>query len=97
VETSTKHPVAHGIDLIMSLVRLVVEDRPITFLGIPGIVSLALGTVFGIWMMNVYAIEHRIITNLALASIAFILLGFFMISTAITLYAITRISKYQKN
>jgi len=93
VGTSSKHPFAHGIDLIMSLVRLVVEDRPIAFLGIPGLASLALGTLFGVWMMNVYAVEHRIVTNLALASIAFILMGFFMASTAITLYAISRLSR----
>lgn len=97
-ETSTKNPFAHGIDLIMSLVRLVVEDRPVKFLGLPGIASLVLGTLFGVWMMNLYAVEHRIVTNLALASISFILIGFFMISTAITLYAISRISdKIRKN
>ena len=93
VETSTKHPVSHGVGLIMSLVRLVVEDRPITYLGVPGIISLAIGTLFGIWMMDVYAAEQRIVTNLALASIGFILIGFFTVSTAITLYAIARISQ----
>jgi glycosyltransferase involved in cell wall biosynthesis len=93
VETSTKNPLAHGVGLIMSLVKLVVEDRPLSFLGIPGISSLITGVLFGVWMMNLYAVEHQIITNLALASIAFILIGFFMISTAITLYSITRIAR----
>jgi hypothetical protein len=37
--------------------------------------------------------SHQITTNVALASIAFILIGFFLISTAITLYSITRISR----
>jgi uncharacterized membrane protein YcjF (UPF0283 family) len=82
----------------MSLIKLVVEGRPLSFLGIPGILSIAVGTWFGVWMMNLYAVEHRIVTNLALASIAFILIGFFMISTAITLYGISRISdKIRKN
>ncbi len=93
VATSTKHPVTHGIGLIMSLIRLVVEDRPITFLGIPSLILLVLGIFFGIWMMDIYAVSHLIITNLALACIAFTLIGFFMMSTAITLYAITRITK----
>lgn len=92
-ETSTKHPFAHGVGLMMSLVKLIVEDRPITFLGIPGVLSLVLGIFFGVWMMNAYVVEHRIITNIALASIAFIMIGFFMISTAITLYAITRLTQ----
>ena len=91
-ETSSEHPWSHGISLIMNLVRLVVEDRPITYLGVPGVFSLIIGIFFGIWMLNLYAIEQRIITNIALAAIAFLLIGFFMLSTAITLYALTRIN-----
>ena len=92
-KTSTKNPFAHGISLVMSLVKLVVEDKPGVFLGIPGVVSLALGISFGVWMLNLYAVKHQIETNVALASISFVLIGFFLLSTAITLYALTRISR----
>lgn len=92
VETSTKHPLSHGAGLLMYLIKLIVEDRPLPFLGIPGIISVIAGTLFGVWMMNIYATSHQIVTNIALASIGFILIGFFMLSTAITLYAIARIS-----
>ena len=93
VKTSTENAAKHGLGLLMSLIKLVVEDRPLSFLGIPGIMSIALGTWFGVWMMEMYASSHSIVTNVALASIAFILIGFFLVSTAITLYAITRLSK----
>ena len=52
VKTSTEHPLSHGIGLVMSLVRLIVEDKPVQLLGIPGILSLILGTSFGVWMMD---------------------------------------------
>jgi hypothetical protein len=77
----------------MSIVRLVVEDKPLVLLGLPGIVCLLVGAVFGVWMLQLYALEHQIVTNIALTSIAFVLIGFFMLSTAITLYAISRLSK----
>jgi glycosyltransferase involved in cell wall biosynthesis len=93
VKTSSENAVTHGIGIVMSLVKLVVEDRPLPFLGIPGILSLIAGVFFGVWMMTLYAQTHAIITNIALASIAFILLGFFLVSTAITLYAITRLAR----
>jgi glycosyltransferase involved in cell wall biosynthesis len=93
VKTSKENAAKHGIGLVMSLIKLVVEDRPLPFLGIPGIMFIALGTLFGVWMMEIYASTHSIVTNVALASIAFLLIGFFMVSTAITLYAITRLSK----
>lgn len=93
VETSSENPVSHGLGLVMSLIKLIIEDRPLPFLGVPGMMSIALGTLFGVWMMEIYASAHNIVTNIALASISFILIGFFMLSTAITLYAITRIPK----
>jgi len=92
-DNSTEHPVTHGIGVVMSLVRLIVEERPLVMLGIPSIFCLLAGVGFGIWMLQLYAVEQHIVTNIALASITFILMGFFMLSTAITLYAITRISR----
>jgi glycosyltransferase involved in cell wall biosynthesis len=92
-ETSTHNPVKHGFSVITSMFRLVVEDRPLLLLGLPGLVSSIMGVVFGIWMVQIYAVEHRIVTNIALASIAFVLVGFFCLSTAITLYAISRLAE----
>ncbi len=97
-KTSTKNPVSHGVNLLFSIIKLVVEDRPLPFLGLPGIASLTAGIFFGAWMMTIYTSRHVIETNVALASIAFVLIGFFLISTAITLYAITRLaSKMNKH
>jgi len=97
VETSSSNAVRHGVGLVMSIVRLVVEDKPLVLLGLPGIVCLLVGAVFEVWMLQIYAIEHRIITNVALASVAFVLIGFFCLSTAITLYAITRLARKVNN
>jgi GT2 family glycosyltransferase len=93
VATSTENPVTHGIGVVMSIIRLIMEERPLMVLGIPGLVCLFAGIAFGVWMLQLYALEHRIVTNVALASITFVLIGFFMLSTAITLYAISRLSK----
>ena len=93
VDTSTEHPVTHGIGVVMSLVRLIVEERPLVMLGIPSLFCLFAGVGFGLWMLQIYAIEQTIETNIALAAFGFILIGFFMLSTAITLYAIARISE----
>jgi glycosyltransferase involved in cell wall biosynthesis len=91
--TSSKNPVPHAMGVVFSLIRLIVEDRPLLLLGVPSLVCLLFGLGFGLWMLQIYAIEHFIATNIALASFGFILIGFFMLSTAITLYAIARISE----
>jgi glycosyltransferase involved in cell wall biosynthesis len=93
VATSTENPVTHGLSVMMSIVRLIVEERPLTVLGIPGLLCLFAGVFFGVWMLQLYAAIHVIVTNIALASLSFVLIGFFMISTSITLYAISRLSR----
>ena len=97
-DTSTENPVSHGVSVLFSLIRLIVEERPLLFLGVPSLFCLLAGVGFGVWMLQIYAVQQTIETNIALASLAFILIGFFMLSTAITLYAIARISeKFSSN
>jgi glycosyltransferase involved in cell wall biosynthesis len=91
--TSSEHPVSHGISVVMSIVRFIVEEKPLMVLGLPGIFCLFAGVAFGVWLLQIYALEHYIVTNIALASLAFVIVGFFMVSTAITLYAISRLAK----
>lgn len=96
-KTSSQNAVGHGASVLMSIIRLVVEERPLLFLGLPGLLSLFAGTAFGIWMLQIYAVTHQITTNIALAAIAFVLIGMFTIFTAITLYAISRQSQKMNN
>jgi len=97
MKTSKHNPVRHGVDVVTSIVKLLVEDKPLTMLGLPGTLCLITGAIFGVWMLQIYAAEHYIVTNIALASVAFILIGFFALSTAITLYAISRLAKKAAN
>jgi glycosyltransferase involved in cell wall biosynthesis len=95
--TSKKSPLTHGLGLIGYLLKVIVEDRPLVFLGIPGIVSLLIGLSFVVWMFEIYSIEHNIVTNIALASVAFTLIGIFAVFASITLYSISRMSQKLTN
>jgi len=90
LETSTHNPVSHGMSVLSTIIRLVVEERPLVYLGLPGVFVLIIGILFGMWTMQLYVIEHRIVTNVFLSSIALSLVGIFSLFTAITLFAIIR-------
>lgn len=90
LETSTHNPVRHGLSLFSTIIRLVVEERPLLFLGVPGALLLLAGVSFGLWTLQLFTLERRIVTNVFLSSIAFMVLGIFFIFTSITLYAILR-------
>ena len=98
LETSTYNPLKHGLGVISAIIRMVVEERPLIYLGIPGMAILFLGMFFGLWTIQLYYITepHYIATNVALASVAFTLMGIFCVFTAITLYAILRVRAHLK-
>jgi len=97
LETSTHNPVKHGLSVLATILKLVVEERPLFYLGVPGVVLLLIGMGFGIWTLRLYTAENRIVTNLALSSFAFTILGLFAIFTAVTLYAIVRLTQKQQS
>jgi len=91
LETSTHNPLKHGLGVIATIIRLVVEERPLVYLGIPGLMLVLIGMAFGLWTLQIYATGRWVATNIALTSIAFGLTGIFFIFTSITLYAILRL------
>ena len=93
LSNSSEHPIIHGASVVMSVIRFIVEEKPLTVLGFPGILFLLTGFAFGVWTLQIYAAEHMIVTNVALAALAFVVIGFFMLTTGIVLYAIQRLSK----
>lgn len=95
LETSTHNPLRHGLSVLSTIIRLIVEESPLVYLGIPGVGLLTIGVFFGLWTLQIYAATepHRIVTNLALATVFFGLSGIFALFTAITLYAIARLVK----
>jgi len=96
LETSTHNPLKHGLDVLFAIVKLVVEESPLVYLGIPGAALLLCGLIFGLWTLQIFAAQGHVETNIALASVAFGLTGAFTIFTAITLYAIVRLSQKLK-
>jgi glycosyltransferase involved in cell wall biosynthesis len=93
VKTSTYHPLRHGLSVLATIIRLVVEERPLFYLGIPGAIMLIIGIGFGIWTVQLFTSVRYIVTNVALAAVTFTLIGTFTLFTAVTLYAIIRLTQ----
>ena len=93
LDTSTHNPFRHGLNVFATIIKLMVEERPLVYLGMPGVALLVVGILFGLWTLQLYTIEGRIVTNVALASLAFVMIGIFTLFTAITLYAIIRLTE----
>ena len=86
-DTSTHNPVYHGTSVILSTLKYTAIDRPLTFYGIPGLLLFVIGLIFGGWTLHLFSELGRVVTNLALVSIAGLVLGTTLLITATLLYS----------
>jgi len=89
--TSTHNPISHGTAVILSTMKFVSIERPLTFYGIPGIILFSVGIFFVIWTLDIFSESGRIITNIALIGIGGLVLGILCLMTAIILYSIVSV------
>ncbi len=91
--TSTHNPISHGSTVILSTLKYVAIERPLIFYGIPGIIFLLIGLVFGVWTIQIYSEEGQVITNIALVGVSGVIMGTLLMLTATILYSIVSVIK----
>jgi len=90
---SKKSPLLHGTDLIFTLFRLVVEGRPLIFLGLPALGFLGIGTMLGLYLLWMFNITRYFSIPLAVLTLGTVVSGLFLGIAAITLQGIKRINE----
>lgn len=96
-ETSTHHPVSHGVSVMLSTMKFISIEHPLKFYGIPGLVFLIIGFIFIIWTIQVYAEYGSVITNVALIGIASTIIASTLLMTSIILYSLVNVVREGKS
>jgi glycosyltransferase involved in cell wall biosynthesis len=86
-DTSTQNPITHGASVILSTMKFVSIERPLSFYGIPGMILFCIGIFFTVWTLNIFSESSKIITNIALIGIGGLILGTLFLMTSIILYS----------
>lgn len=95
--TSTHHPVSHGVSVILSTMKFISIEHPLKFYGIPGLVFLGIGLIFIIWTIQVFSESRVILTNVALVGLASTILATMLLMTAIMLYSLVNVVREGQN
>ena len=90
-DTSTHHPVSHGISVTLSTLKFISIEHPLKFYGIPGICFMIVGLFFALWTLQLFSETRQIITNTSLLAIGTIIFGTMLLMTAIMLYSIVNL------
>jgi glycosyltransferase involved in cell wall biosynthesis len=91
LESSTHNPIIHGLDLLFTLLRQASIRRPALFYGIPAMIFIAIGIIFGLWAVSEYTVKRYLVTNLALIAVASTIVGLILGTTAIILFTLISI------
>ncbi len=91
-KTSKKGPIAHGLDLISNAVSLVVEERPILTLGVPGTMLLITGFGLSTYLVWYFDTTGYFSIPVAMMTLGAILVGTILIIAALILYGLNRVA-----
>lgn len=99
---SKKFPLLHGADLISTLFRLVVEERPLRYLGLSGLGLTFIGLMLGMYLLWMFNMTRYFSIIVALPALGMLIVGVLMVIAGITLHGLKRINEklkkfYEKN
>ena len=96
-ETSSQNPVKHGILVIYNLIGLISYRRPLPIFGIPGIVLVIIGFIFGSRAITEYYTTATFPFVLSMASGISVMMGLlFLIAAIILNYLVIFVEEQKK-
>lgn len=90
-KTSKRHPLAHGSEIILSTIRLLVDQRPLSMLGLPGALFVLTGLITGAYVLWDFNLSSSFLLPLALVSIGSLCMGTLLSVSSIMLFAIAKL------
>ena len=85
--TSTQNPLSHGSSVVMSTLKFISIENPLKFYGIPGGIFIAIGLIFLIHTIQLFAETRQILLSSGIIGISSVIFGSIMLMSAILLYS----------
>ena len=95
-DTSTQHPLSHGVSVTLSTLKFISIEHPLKFYGIPGFVFLGIGLIFTIMTIQGFSETRQILLGPAVIGVGTIVFGTVLLMTSILLFSIVNVIR-EKN
>ncbi len=90
VQTSKRNSVSHGMEVLLSIIELITERRPLLFLGVPGLVLFTVGGGCFVSVLEVYNRTSQFAIGTALLGVVSTLLGTLLVFGSLILWVIDK-------
>ncbi len=94
--TSSQHPLAHGLKVLNNIIRLVSQKRPLLFFCLPGFLLVSIGTIFGFMLLTIFNMTRNLQVEYGIGTFLFVMVGLTLISTGLMLYSIQTVRTYKE-
>ena len=92
IQTSSQNPLKHGLTVILTIFKLVIETKPLVAFGIPSFIFFLCSIVSSIFVINFYNEMGRLPLGMTIFTVLLVSIGFFLLLAAMILYVLSRIS-----
>ena len=86
--TSTKSPISHSTEVIISLLESIAINHPLRYLGIPGIALTIIGVIFAVFVLIIFNDIRYFSIPFTLVSMATIMIGIILLLMSVVLFSI---------
>ena len=92
IKTSSQNPLKHGLSVVFTIIKLIIENKPLKAFGIPSIIFFIISIVSSISVIDFYNSAGRLPLGLTIFTVLSLSTAFFFTSAAMILYVLSRIA-----
>jgi len=85
-DSSTLNPVAHGLGVVLSIVKHLSIRRPLLFFGVPGFVSMLFSVFMWVFTFRDFSVTKTFSTNQAVIALTSTFVGLSLITTSLIIW-----------
>jgi glycosyltransferase involved in cell wall biosynthesis len=83
---STLNPISHGIGVLIRILTMISERRPLAFFGLGGLVLVTIGLIIGIIVIQMFTTNNVLPVGYTVLTAMLVIIGMFSIFTSIILH-----------
>jgi len=92
IKTSSKNPLKHGLSVVFTIIKLIIENKPLKAFGIPSVAFFIISIISAIGVIDFYNAAGRLPLGLTIFTVLSLSTAFFFASAAMILYVLSRIA-----
>jgi glycosyltransferase involved in cell wall biosynthesis len=95
LRTSTKDPISHSGDVIGSIIELIAIRHPLKYLGVPGVIFLALGIGYSVVVLSIFNQTRYFSIPSTFLALGSLIVGLLLLLMSVLLFSLGRANKRQ--